>query len=89
MIFVFLGHSQGCTDFVVMATERPEYNAKIKSFQALAPPIFMKHQPNILLQIIARFETQLGVQKHNFILKKNKYPLQICYYFSGLLQQLV
>ncbi|XP_026482356.1 lipase 3-like [Ctenocephalides felis] len=55
-----IGHSQGCTDFVVMATERPEYNAKIKSFQALAPPIFMKHQPNILLQIIARFETQLG-----------------------------
>ncbi|XP_026482357.1 lipase 3-like [Ctenocephalides felis] len=54
-----IGHSQGCTDSVVMAADRPEYNSKLKSFQALAPPIFLKHEPNIIFQILARFGHQI------------------------------
>ncbi|XP_034473375.1 lipase 3 [Drosophila innubila] len=37
----YVGHSQGCTTFFVMASFRPEYNAKIKTAHMLAPPIFM------------------------------------------------
>ncbi|XP_037903760.1 lipase 1-like [Hermetia illucens] len=33
----YIGHSQGTTSFFVMASERPEYNDKIISMQALAP----------------------------------------------------
>ncbi|XP_026482358.1 uncharacterized protein LOC113389552 [Ctenocephalides felis] len=53
-----IGHSQGCTDSVVMAADRPEYNDKLKSFQALAPAIFMTHDPNIFFQILARVKNQ-------------------------------
>lgn len=38
----YIGHSQGTTSFFVMASERPEYNAKILSMHALAPIAFMK-----------------------------------------------
>ncbi|XP_034666612.1 lipase 3 [Drosophila subobscura] len=37
----YVGHSQGCTAFVVMGSFRPEYNAKIKTAHLLAPPVFM------------------------------------------------
>lgn len=42
----YVGHSQGTTSFFVMASERPEYNQKIKSMHALAPVAFMKHCSN-------------------------------------------
>lgn len=37
----YVGHSQGCTAFFVMASTRPEYNLKIKTAHMLAPAIFM------------------------------------------------
>lgn len=37
----YIGHSQGCTVFFVMITERPEYNSKITSMTALAPAAFV------------------------------------------------
>lgn len=37
----YVGHSQGTTAFFVMASERPEYNDKIKMMHALAPIAFM------------------------------------------------
>ncbi|XP_068150902.1 lipase 3 [Drosophila tropicalis] len=37
----YVGHSQGCTSFFVMASYRPEYNEKIKTAHLLAPPVFM------------------------------------------------
>ncbi|EDX04575.1 lipase 1 [Drosophila simulans] len=39
----YFGHSQGTTSFFVMASSRPEYNAKIHLMSALAPVAFMKH----------------------------------------------
>lgn len=37
----YVGHSQGCTSFFVMLALRPEYNAKIASMHAMAPPVYM------------------------------------------------
>ncbi|XP_068151243.1 lipase 1 isoform X2 [Drosophila tropicalis] len=37
----YIGHSQGTTTFFVMASTRPEYNAKINLMSALAPVAFM------------------------------------------------
>jgi lysosomal acid lipase/cholesteryl ester hydrolase len=39
----YIGHSQGTTSFFVMASERPTYNDKILSMQALAPVAFMSN----------------------------------------------
>ncbi|XP_037042421.1 lipase 3-like [Bradysia coprophila] len=39
----YIGHSQGTTSFFVMASERPAYNDKILSMQALAPVAFMSN----------------------------------------------
>lgn len=39
----YIGHSQGCTVFFVMITDRPEYNSKIAAMTALAPGVFMSN----------------------------------------------
>uniref|UniRef100_A0A6M2DPB7 Lipase n=1 Tax=Xenopsylla cheopis TaxID=163159 RepID=A0A6M2DPB7_XENCH len=39
----YVGHSQGTTAFFVMASQRPSYNSKIISMQAMAPIAFMSH----------------------------------------------
>ncbi|XP_069680504.1 lipase 3-like [Periplaneta americana] len=40
---VYVGHSMGTTMFYVMASERPEYNRKVKLMKSLAPVAFMGH----------------------------------------------
>ncbi|RZB40755.1 Abhydro lipase domain containing protein, partial [Asbolus verrucosus] len=55
------GHSQGTTTFYVMASMRPEYNAKIKAHFSLAPIAYMNHMTSPLLQIIAYFTGPLDV----------------------------
>ncbi|KAH8410559.1 hypothetical protein KR009_001778, partial [Drosophila setifemur] len=45
----YFGHSQGTTSFFVMASSRPEYNAKIHVMSALAPVAFMRHMKAPLL----------------------------------------
>lgn len=40
---MYVGHSQGCTSFFVMASVLPDYNSKIKLMIALAPAVFMSH----------------------------------------------
>lgn len=47
----YFGHSQGTTSFFVMASSRPEYNAKIHLMSALAPVAFMKHMKAPLMGI--------------------------------------
>lgn len=37
----YVAHSQGCSAFFVMATERPDMNARIATMNALAPAVFM------------------------------------------------
>lgn len=39
----YAGHSQGTTVYLVLLSERPEYNAKIKSGHLLAPCAFFEH----------------------------------------------
>lgn len=39
----YIGHSQGTTAFWVMGSERPAYNDRILSMQALAPAAYMHH----------------------------------------------
>ncbi|XP_022222225.2 lipase 1 [Drosophila obscura] len=45
----YFGHSQGTTSFFVLASSRPEYNAKIHLMNALAPVAFMGHMKTPLL----------------------------------------
>ncbi|CAG9858471.1 unnamed protein product [Phyllotreta striolata] len=52
----YVGHSQGTTSFFVMASEKPEYNSKIKVHIALAPIAYMKHITSPLLKIMAFWE---------------------------------
>lgn len=51
----YAGHSQGTTVFFVMATTRPEYNAKIKTAHMLAPPIFMGNATDGLIVNLAPY----------------------------------
>jgi lysosomal acid lipase/cholesteryl ester hydrolase len=37
----YIGHSMGTTVFFVMASERPEYNSKIRQMHALAPVCYL------------------------------------------------
>ena len=37
---MYVGHSQGTTQFLVMASEKPEYNGKISLAAGLAPAAF-------------------------------------------------
>lgn len=64
----YVGHSQGTTAFFVMASERPEYNRKIKLMSALAPVAFMSHVESIFFKILAENEDDLPV---NLKLKMN------------------
>ncbi|KAH8419348.1 hypothetical protein KR222_006079, partial [Zaprionus bogoriensis] len=47
----YFGHSQGTTTFFVMASSRPEYNAKLHLMSALAPVAFMGHMKVPLLPL--------------------------------------
>lgn len=58
----YIGHSQGTTTFFVMASERPEYNEKIRLMVALAPVAYMTNFPNPLLKLVAQNQQILQVQ---------------------------
>lgn len=61
----YLGHSQGTTAFWVMASERPEYQDKIRAMFALAPVAYCGRMNNPILQLIARFNGPLTVCNFN------------------------
>lgn len=65
----YAGHSQGTTAFFVMASERPEYNDKIKFMSALAPIAFMSHLENVAVQLLAANENVLDVSFKTYFLK--------------------
>lgn len=58
----YVGHSQGCTAFFIMASERAEYNAKIESMHALAPAVFVKHAKSLVIRIVKHFISSLYVR---------------------------
>lgn len=57
----YAGHSQGSTAFLVMTSERPEYNNKIKSMYSLGPVAFSSHMFSPVFQVLARFMTPVNV----------------------------
>ncbi|RZB39374.1 lipase 1 [Asbolus verrucosus] len=51
----YVGHSQGCTSFLVFASTRPEYNDKIKLASLMGPASIMEYHPNEILQVISNY----------------------------------
>lgn len=47
----YVGHSQGCTVFLVLAATRPEYNRKIRLATLMAPAAFLEHRKDIVIEI--------------------------------------
>ncbi|XP_023172789.2 lipase 1-like [Drosophila hydei] len=56
----YFGHSQGTTSFFVMASTRPEYNAKIHVMSALAPVAYMTNIESPLLGLSHRLLKVIG-----------------------------
>lgn len=44
----YVGHSQGCTIYFVMASDRPEYLNKIRTMHSMAPAIFFPKSEALL-----------------------------------------
>lgn len=57
----YFGHSQGTTSFYVMASEKPEYNAKIRLMSSLAPVAFMNHLFSPFLKLLSQFTLSVEV----------------------------
>lgn len=68
----YIGHSQGVTTFLVMASEKPEYNEKISLMVALAPPVYMGHNKNDIIKITISFLNSIEVSDicFNLIISK-------------------
>lgn len=69
----FIGHSQGSTAFLVMTSDKPEYNDKIELMHGLGPVAFLSHVISPAIRVIAPFvfwvEVKI-VQTINFHLLK-------------------
>lgn len=65
----YIGHSQGGTTFLVMASARPEYNAKISLATLLAPAAIMKNVHRLTIYL-ADYHKNILVKKHRIILVK-------------------
>lgn len=59
----YIGHSQGTTTFYVMASERPEYNRKIRLMVSLAPVAFMSNLSSPVIKMLARFRALVEVSE--------------------------
>lgn len=57
----YAGHSQGSTAFYVMASERPEYNDKIKAMFSLAPVAYCSKMFSPIMQFLARIVKPINV----------------------------
>ncbi|KDR16428.1 Lipase 3 [Zootermopsis nevadensis] len=55
----YAGHSMGTTMFYVLASERPEYNSKIRAHFSLAPVAFMSHLKSPLIQLASKVDDEL------------------------------
>lgn len=51
----YVGYSQGTTIFWVLTSERPEYNAKVRSMVSLAPIAFLANQRSPLIKCTVHF----------------------------------
>ncbi|XP_017782422.1 PREDICTED: lipase 3-like [Nicrophorus vespilloides] len=56
-----LGHSQGTTVLLVMLSERPEYNSKVKMHIGYAPVAYHKHTTSFMFRALAPIEAVGGL----------------------------
>ncbi|CAH0547935.1 unnamed protein product [Brassicogethes aeneus] len=69
---IYAGHSQGTTVFFVMASERPEYQSKIRLSMSLAPSVFLEHTKHPILRAVSKYyrywdRLVLQTNQHEFI----------------------
>lgn len=57
----YIGYSQGTTSFYAMLSEKPEYNAKVRSMISLAPIAFISNQKSPLIKLLVRFYNVMEV----------------------------
>ncbi|KAF6216011.1 hypothetical protein GE061_000348 [Apolygus lucorum] len=73
----YIGHSQGTTEFFVMASSRPEYNAKIKVATTMAPVVFLDNIRGAF-KLLSKLQTLLDILNEyfgvNVIFKSWKVP---------------
>lgn len=49
----YIGHSQGTTSFLAMASQRPEYGEKVRLTIALAPVVYLSNSQHPLIKLLA------------------------------------
>ncbi|XP_023246197.1 lipase 3-like [Copidosoma floridanum] len=57
----YIGHSQGSTSFLVMLSERPEYNDKIRVMFSLAPVAYCSNMYSPIMRYLSKFEKSIRV----------------------------
>lgn len=85
----YFGHSQGSTSFFVMASSRPEYNAKVHVMSALAPVAYMGHMKVPLLSLarstLNMLPDQIEMLPHSDLglthCMRSASTLQVCMYY--------
>lgn len=94
----YIGHSQGCTVFFMMASERPEYQNKIQTMHAMAPAVFLSNVESLLTRVPAplTFPMMVRLQKQYIFMvdyiwlyfsQSAKKWLPIYYFYPLKLQQ--
>lgn len=58
----YIGHSQGTTVFFVLASERPEYNNRIRLMLALSPIAYVSHMVSPVFNLVVKFFTTTKVR---------------------------
>lgn len=79
----YIGHSQGVTSFYVMASERTEYNDKIRAMISLAPPVFASDLPNPIIQFYANLARHFYVSTFSsrLLINKNRADFTDVFFF--------
>lgn len=82
----YIGYSQGTTAFFVMASERPEYNDKIKGMVCLAPIAYLGNHRSPLLKCVVPLHIVMKVRILLFncslkMKKKKRYFLSTYNYY--------
>ncbi|XP_026754669.2 lipase 1-like [Galleria mellonella] len=63
----YIGHSQGCTTFLILNSLRPEYNEKFLSFQALAPAAYFIYNDFDFFKFAAPYEAPVTYINYNYL----------------------
>lgn len=61
----YVAHSQGCTALFVLLSERSEYNARLRSVNAMAPAVFMSASQAVD-GVVVRYSDQLQTLSQRF-----------------------